>query len=103
MSKTKFLERFETSGLDVPNHVLYNTIKDDINSVRLDVFDTKSITNEHLNVALNHDDWIVRLYAARHPNATKEHLDKALTDYSPYVRRAVKLNTNYDKYFPNGH
>lgn len=94
MSKTKFLERFETSGLSVADHVWDHAIRDDIGSSRLGTFDSTRLSNTHLNIALSHDDWLIRLYAIRHPNATHEHLNKALTDISPYVRRAVKFNIN---------
>jgi hypothetical protein len=130
MSKTKFLERFETSGLNVPDHVWDTSIRNDINRGIEDSLSNKRVTGDHLIQAIDSseskmriaaashpkapyevihmalfDRWVfdTRVAAALHPNATKEHLEKALYDSNEWVRQAATANPNYKKFFPNGH
>ncbi len=58
-----------------------------INSYLRNAFKDKSpwIQKHHIDKALNSDDWI-REQAIRHPNATKEHIDKAINDPNPWVK-----------------
>jgi len=51
-------------------------------------------TSEHIHKALNDEDADVRAAAARNPNATSEHLHKALSDKDKYVREAAARNPN---------
>ena len=54
-------------------------------------------TKEHLDKALDDEQPRVRKAAASHPNATKEHLDKALDDEQPMVRKAAASHPNANK------
>lgn len=58
-------------------------------------------TKEHLDKAINYASsqgaWSVRAAAASHPNATKEHLDGAIKDDHFRVRAAVAGNANATK------
>ena len=54
-------------------------------------------TEEHLNKALNDEDKDVRKAAANHPNATEEHLNKALNDEDSDVRKAAANHSNATK------
>lgn len=130
MSTTKFLERFETSGLNVPDHVWHKAIDHDIENKHEESLSNTRVTNEHLIKAIDSseskmrmaaashpkasnevihmalfDRWVsgTRIAAALHPNATKEHLEKALYDSNEWVRQAATANPNYKKFFPNGH
>ena len=90
---------------------------------------SKTVTHQDIDEALNDSDRDVRYQAIRHPNATKEHINKALNDSTSYVRSyAIKLpnvtrenlltaladsdysirtyarrHPRYKEYFPNGH
>jgi t-SNARE complex subunit (syntaxin) len=54
-------------------------------------------TKEHISKALNDEDDFVRSAAIQHPNATKEHIDKALNDKDYQVRSAAIKHPNATK------
>ena len=54
-------------------------------------------TKEHLDKALDDEELFVKAAAARNDNATKEHLDKASNDEELFVRRAAAGNKNATK------
>jgi hypothetical protein len=58
-------------------------------------------TKEHLDKAINYSSsqwsWGVRARAASHPNATKEHLDQAIKDSHFKVREAAASHPNATK------
>lgn len=49
-------------------------------------------TGEDITNGLNHKHHVIRELAASHKNATDEHLDRAIEDKHPDVRRAASIN-----------
>lgn len=97
MSKTNFLERFQTHGLNLPDSEQNKAIDYDIAKGRNKVFNNPRITKEHLDRALTNSKWTIRAAAVESPFATKEQLDKAFDDEESAVRARICLNPNATK------
>lgn len=54
-------------------------------------------TSEHISKALNDPNQYVRRQAIEHPNATPEHISKALNDPDDFVRQAAIRHSNAAK------
>jgi hypothetical protein len=72
-------------------------VTDSRNYKMMNIVDNPNATKEHLDKAINDQDKHVRAAAAGNPNATKEHLDKAINDQDRYVRREAARHPNATK------
>ena len=66
-------------------------------NTKVAVLQHPNITKEHLDKALNDKNIDVRRTAIQHPNVTKGHLDKALNDEDSFVRQAAIQHPNVTK------
>ncbi len=87
---------------EVTKEHLDKALNDTNTDVRLAAASNLNASKEHLDKALNDRSEGVRAAAVSNPNATKEHLDKVKHDFY-FVKSAAKTNPNYAKYFPNGY
>lgn len=97
MSKTKFLERFENTGLNVPDHVWHKAIDNDIDNRRYQVFKSNRVTSEQLDKELSREDSITTLTLLRHPNLSNSAINDAVNHLDAsrrvYVAKNINLNT----------
>lgn len=98
MSKTKFLERFENTGLNVPDIVWHKAIDHDIRArTSRDIFMHPKLSSAQITIGLNDNDWVTRSFAARNPNIKSNQLDDLLTDSDDWVRRGAAMNPSCTK------
>lgn len=98
MSKTKFLERFENTGLNVPDHVWHKAIDHDIRaSTGRDIFLSPKLSSDQITIGLNDNDWMTRSFAARNPNIKSNQLDGLLIDSDDWIRRGAAMNPSCTK------
>ena len=88
-----------TQWLRNSKKVTHQDIDDALNhrgdNVRVVALQHKNATKEHFDKALNDDVWVVRAFAIKnHPNLTKEHIDKALNDSDETVREYAIRHPN---------
>lgn len=76
---------------------IYNIHPDVYNNADHDKIIHPNATKEHLDKALNDENYYVRLAAIQHPNVTKEHLDKSLNDEDSDIRRTAIQHPNVTK------
>ena len=85
------------SGEHKGGSIIYNKHKDVYDDSGENFILHPNATKEHLDKAINDDDVDVRAGVANHPNATKEHLDKALNDKEWPVRQIAAEHPNATK------
>ena len=88
----KVASRLEDFKVDVAQKYfdLKNESKDEDWSDRAVAIQHPNATKEHIDKALNDTNPFVRDAVIEHPKATKEHLDKALNDRDLSIRRAAR-------------